>query len=88
MTLLLRPKAIGYPDWEQLQPGDIADNLSQWYNANPEERGWYPMPIGVIGLPCRISNVWKRPVTWRAKLSAAWTAKGNLFARYILRKTQ
>ena len=87
MSLLLSPRAIG-KGWEQIQPGDIAGPLSQWYNASPDERGWYPMPIGVVGLPCRVSNMWRRPVSRAAKWDAFWAAKGNLFARYILRKTQ
>ncbi len=84
MSLLLSSRAIGQ-GWEQHQPGDIAGILDQWYV--PHGKAWVTLPLAVVGYPCRLSNLWRRPVTRGAKLSAIWAAKGKLFRRYILRKT-
>lgn len=73
------------PGWESVQIGDISTILTQWRNLTSKE--WEPLPLGAVGYPCRFGNNWRRPTTKRAKLSAAWAARGNLFARYVLRRT-
>lgn len=82
MALIFSPQSLGL-GWEQMAPGDISTILCQWFE--PANKVWRPMPLGTVGCPCRISYNWKRPVTWQAKLGAAWAARSNLFLHYVLR---
>ncbi len=81
MSLVLQ-----YPlGWEQTQIGDITTILTQWYRFDTKQ--WEPLPLGAVGYPCRHGNNYRRPVSKRAQWQAAWAARGNLFRRYILRKS-
>lgn len=84
MSLLLSQRTIG-EGWEPMMPGDLAGRLSQWYD--PMFKSWQPMGFALWGYPCRVSNLWRKPVGRLAKIAAIWAAKGKLFDHYILRKT-
>lgn len=88
MSLLLSPRAIGQ-GWVRLNLDEPATVLTQYLRFDLERdiKYWVSIPPGVVGYPCRFGNLWRKPISWRAKRDAIWAARGNLFKRYILRRT-
>lgn len=80
MSLLLSHKSIG-EGWHQMAAGDIAGLLDQWCNLNTKI--WEPLPLEVVGLPCRFANMWRSPEARAAKVEAIWAAKANLFKYFV-----
>lgn len=82
MSLVLQSQS----GWEPVPVGAESDFLTQWLVLGSPSY-WAPLPLGAVGYPCRFGNNWRRPTIGRTKRQAAWAARGNLFARYILRRT-
>lgn len=89
MPLVLHPKTIGAPHWELMQPGDLSDWLTQYLQispVDPSQKRWRTVPFAIgLSYPCRIDATWRKPVTWRAKVSAAWAALPKV-AHHVYRK--
>lgn len=90
MSLILTSQQIGHPDWEQVPVGDKTGTLVQYLSLRENPKRWVPVPWfddeGHM-FPCRFGHIYRRPITFRGKMQAAWAARGKLFRRYILRKT-
>ncbi len=84
--LILSPQTYGSPDYEPLNPGDITQALDSYYIVRNKQGQWNPVPSTVVGMPIRLEGPsYRRPVTWKAKVAAAWQMFPSWFSEKILR---
>lgn len=83
--LVLHPKIIDEPNYEELAPGDIAGWLDSYYQLPSKQ--WTSVPASVVGLPIRFEGPnYRRPVSVRAKVGAAFRAAPKWLKSKVLRK--
>jgi hypothetical protein len=85
--LALTPSQLGAPDWERVPVGQRTTTLTQYLNLRAQPKQWIPVPwFTKDGILCRMENNYRRPVTFGAKMQAAWAARGKIFRHYVLRQ--
>jgi len=88
MSVVMPQRLIGN-GWVPVPVGEFAETLDQfyWFRPEPEVSGWYPISfVTADKLPIRPGSNYRRPVSIRAKLSAAWAARRTLWRRLVLRR--
>lgn len=90
MSLVMSRNQLGN-GWVEVATGDVTQTLDQyWFHGtpiSPNPPGWRTSGfITADKLPVRSGSNYRRPVTWGAKVSAAWTARGTIWRRIILRR--
>lgn len=92
-TIILDPRAIGQ-GWIPVAPFDDKtpariQTLDQWYDA-VETNSWMSssyLTSDAFTLRMNVSSAnYRRPVSFGARVSAIWAAKGKLWRRWVMRK--
>jgi hypothetical protein len=71
-----------------MQVGEFSDWLTQYYHIDMSTmiKSWRPVPWVGRHYPRRLDANWRKPVSFRAKVQAAWAALPKAFRYYVLRK--